>query len=307
MIDQLLTSTALAAIEQATQYDAFLSFIVASLFGRPKAPPAPPPVPVPTPAPAPQIVKVVETKTTPNLQEAVESAKAAGFNPSTAAAYGLLQGFTTQETPFLTTNPKYVTWQSTQDYNTQNYNRTLQIQQDRFNYEQQKRQWISQTITGLSNIATGLATGGSTRITQGLQNDLLRSEIFRNNSLGYKNTSGFHPVTAGAKTEYYNPIKSTQPERQKGQNLFGFDNFNDYNVPTQSVEDEYGEVISWPYGAFKLGGDLYGHYFGASNDNRSLSNVGNSVGGYSSYRNGRLPHTSVTPTLQPHQATSGGW
>lgn len=308
MIDQLLTTTAIAAVEQGAQHEAFFGFLLgaalsvgAALLNKPKAPPAPPPVPVPTPAPAPQIVKVVETKTTPNLEEAVETAKAAGFNPATAAAYGLLQGFTTQQTPFLTTNPKYVTWQSQQDYNTQNYNRTLQIQQDQYNYQQQKRSWASGLLSTGAGLVTGFQNYRSNQVRTGLQNDLLRSEIYRNNSLGTRNYATANSISAGSRTEWYNPIKTTQPvsgnptDWKDGDvnvtNPWPNHTVDPNRADAEAVETRYGEIAAEGYGLFNVGADLYHNYFGSGS---------NTSGGASNY-----PVRFVTANNRNNVSTSG--
>lgn len=295
MIDQLLTTTAIHFVEQGPQ-EAFFGFLLGAalsiggaLLNKPKAPPAPPPPPAPTPAPAPQIVQVVETKTTPNIQEGVDAAVDAGFNPTTAARLGLIQQFVTNQTPFLTTNPKFVRWQNEQNYSNALYNRQLQIQQDQYNYQQQKRSWTSNLVSGLGGAVTGFVNNRANSVRTGLQNDLLRSEIYRNNSIGYTNFNPVNSVISGSKSEYYSPQDTTQPlimasdpvgniaypsAEIKSTNVFGLNNYDNTSPDAEQAESGYAEIVSNLYGVSKItrdvvrhfGGSKYGQYFDATNN-----------------------------------------
>lgn len=155
--------------------------LLGGLLSKPKAP---------TPAPAPQVVKVVETKQTPNIQEGVDAAKAAGFNPASAARMGLIQGFMTNETPFLTTNPEYVNWEANN------------------NYQQQKSAWIGNMFSSVGSAAQQWGNYRQNQQSLSQQSRLIDSEIFRNYS---QSKSYLQPNQWVAPTAEWHHAKNSGP------------------------------------------------------------------------------------------------
>lgn len=144
------------------------------IFGRPPAPPAPPPPPPPQytapppPAPAPQIIQTATTENRINLKDFVDESIAAGFNPLTTLRAGVAQGFSQIQTPFLTTNRRYVDWERDQnerssvlahfrDLDRDYFGQKYQHSRDVHTFKQSQRDKIFSAInTGISALAGGM-------------------------------------------------------------------------------------------------------------------------------------------------------
>jgi len=279
-----------------------------SLFSRPKKPtpppppprPAPPPPPPPRPvapaavAPPPQIIKIVETKSSVDYQGLVDSSRAAGFNPLTALRNGGAAGFQVTNTPFLTSNPQFVTWQNRvnnqnryndQVYNNQmlGYNSNAQWQRDTYNhsvsvlennsrYEQASRTHWANAFTQIAGSAlrfnpAGQAQAATRRV---LENRLLVSEIGRNNR---SNRYSLQPSQAVAPSAEwlpgqalpgqvdYNDILSQRLNPTAGKvtvtNPWTSGEVNPGYLDAETFEQRYGDVAQEIAGARNAFADAY--------------------------------------------------
>lgn len=272
--------------------------LVGGLLSKPKKP---------TPAPAPQVVKVVETKQTPNIQEGVDAAKKAGFNPASAARMGLIQGFITNETPFLTTNPQYVNWEANN------------------NYQQQKSSWMGNMFSSVGSAAQQWGSFKQNQQRLDMQSRLIDSEIYRNYSTGRQNY--FKPAQwSGAQTEWHHaknkspvPIVSDPSGNQifpsgdiYSTNVLGLQNFDYTNPDTENVEQVYGELAAELWGISKMGRDVARHYggpkYGQYGDGTGRPNYYFIDNNNRVYRDGVSQTRALTQSGNPLSMSSGsGW
>ena len=148
---------------------------ISNAVNKPKAPPPPPP------APAPQIIKVVETQNSVNYNLLAQNARAAGFNPLTALRYGGAAGHIKAQTPILTSNPVFHTWEA---------NRQHQIAKTAA--ENARRSQWGNMISGAFNSFAPYVSGEYQYKQRRQQTELalFQSEIRRNNH----SNRGFSPL-----------------------------------------------------------------------------------------------------------------
>lgn len=173
--------------------------LIGSLISRPKRPaPAPPPPPPPPrpppppPPPPPQIVKVVQTQQKTDLKTLVKDSEEAGFNPLTVLRNGGIAGWQVNQTPFLTSNPAFVSWQQDRndeqrryelerEYQQQSYGHQLQVRQERIEYDNANRQWFGNFVSGIGGAFGQWGQQQQASRRYKLEDQLLLSEIARNN------------------------------------------------------------------------------------------------------------------------------
>ena len=160
----------------------FIGNLVGSIFSKPKKP---------APAPEPQVVKVVETQNKSDLKTLVADSKEAGFNPLTVLKAGGASAFQITQTPFLTTNPEYVNWQANEDY------------------KQRKSAWLGNTIASIGSGISNVYGAYQTQQRRTLENQLLYSEIYRNNSAAQ--SYSLQPRQALAPSSEWHQASNGQP------------------------------------------------------------------------------------------------
>lgn len=264
--------------------------LLGGLLSRPKKP---------APAPAPQVVKVVETKQTPNIQEGVDAAKKAGFNPASAARMGLIQGFITNQTPFLTTNPDYVNWEANN------------------NYQQQRSSWMGNMFSTIGSAANQWSNYQQNLKSFAQQSRLIDSEIYRNYSTGRQNY--FKPAQwSGAQTEWHHAKNGSPIPLPDGWER-GIPTVtnpihpqvwepNPYLADAEAWETRHGDIAQEIGGAINLVGDVawnaykYGSKVydqGTKVYNSLLPHGVSGYGPYNSSRNNTLN--------KPNSGSGGGW
>lgn len=281
--------------------------IGASLFSKPKPqqpipqPLPPPPPPPPPPAPPPQVVVIEKQTSTVDLGKLVTDSKAAGFNPLTVLRNGGLAGYQVTDVPFLTTNPRFVDWEAKNQSVRDDYNYSVNAQTLSWQnataqqeYKSAKREWVGGLISGVGSAMSaysGYASQKGANYRQGLENQLLLSEIERNHASTWSQV--FQPnAVSGSSTSW------VDPKGNSGLNPYGYETdipkttnpFPNYlkQAPwmpnAEVVEDSYGELVSWPYGIVRAGVDsgYTGYHYWSANRASELAaktKLKNSTGG----------------------------
>jgi hypothetical protein len=253
--------------------------LIGGLFSRPEPQPEPPPLPPPPPpAPAPQVVVQAEQKSDVDLKKLVTDSEEAGFNPLTVLRNGGVAGYQRTSVPFLTTNSAYVDWETGNQYATTKYNYDAANIEREWNNRNAQKQWLGSMISSVGGMVsnfgekfnpTVMAQAEERRM---LENDLLRSEIYRNGAtsvtrFGQQNSSYGSNYRAGAGEVYSaqngidiwggspqsfgyedNPPTLTNPAPSwwKRTNIFG---------DAENWETAYAELVSLPVGVLSLGAD----------------------------------------------------
>lgn len=163
--------------------------LIGSFFSKPDPQPEPPPPPPPPPpAPAPQVVVVEKQTNEVDMKKLVKDSEEAGFNPLTVVRNGGLAGYQVTNVPFLTTNPAFVDWEAKNKADTDHYNWEVNKREIAWRNSNAEKQWMGSLISGVGGMAMNFAekynplTMARAEERRVLENDLMRSEIMRNNS-----------------------------------------------------------------------------------------------------------------------------
>lgn len=267
--------------------------LIGSLFSKPEPQPAPPP---PPPPPPPQTVVVAEQKNEVDLKKLVKDSEDAGFNPLTVLRNGGVAGYQTTHIPFLTTNPDYVKWEA-------DYNYEVKKTEIAWQNRNAEKQWMGSLISGVGSMVSDFGqkfnptTMANAEYRRGLENDLIKSEIYRN--YGTTPVKGFGQVNSATgrnasstRISGNSTITDWQPGQVSVTNPWGKDKVDPNLADAEAYEARYGDIIQEFAGwrNWYADGVKSGVYYGPAD-------VGNAVKSGWAWISKNL-----TPTVQPNNA-----